>query len=129
MEFSNERSRIVQEETFEPKRKEQMVSAIEARDVDRFHMALIDFNGKLTGGMRSADFADTKRKEADIKDRIQEFFSKLDDQDSFEPSFKVYLGDGGLSRLLIVRDDDMNIDVRLTSNSIDETKEAFDNLT
>jgi translation initiation factor 2B subunit (eIF-2B alpha/beta/delta family) len=104
--------------------KQKIIESIESKDVDQLVSALKDTNMALTCFEQGHFSPGVGIKE--LKKELTELFQEADMWGNAR--VVAYLGDGGLSRMIIGLEEGGNAIVDLTHNSTDEVKEAWKKL-
>ena len=99
--------------------KERLIQALKARDSDSALSALGEINTKLTG-------VDQGSFQPELKDNLTTQVESVMNADEMA-STVVYLGDGGLSRIVLAKDG-KEIKVQLTYNSTEKVKSSWEKL-
>lgn len=110
----------------EPKGLEvQLHTALLSDDVDRIIDILRNINTQLTG-QQLAHFQPGPHKHAALKQLIETFL-----QDAKESTYAqtiIYLGDGGFSRIILEKDPEDGVSIKLSPVSTDEVKAKWENI-
>ncbi|MFA4931041.1 MAG: hypothetical protein WC570_04220 [Patescibacteria group bacterium] len=100
---------------------QKITAAVQQKNIEKLISTLQDVNQLLTG-LNLGDFATGASREH-LKEELHKFFQES--QSGREANTVVYLGDGGLSRLLIAVDEDGKVTIEPTYNSTDEVKKNW----
>ena len=104
--------------------KQKVIEAVKSRNVDQLVSALQSINQTLTG-LETGHFS-AGAGIAGLRKEIADFFQEAERYG--DASVVVYLGDGGLSRLVLTIEEKENVGIKLTDNSTDKVKDAWKEL-
>ena len=102
--------------------KQKITEAVQSKDMEQLISALQDTNMALAGS-KLAHFSEGAGIR-DLRSELAEFFQKAEKRGY--SSTTVYLGDGGLSRLVIAIEDGGKVRISLSYNSTDSVKKAWE---
>lgn len=105
--------------------KQNIIAAIEARDKEALFRALAMASNFLTGNWFGGKMEDIIRVH-DID--VDNFFNELEQKGNVLKSLLIYLGDGGISRL-VIRAENNQVTVEPSPVSSDKVKKIWEELT
>ncbi|MFC1678166.1 hypothetical protein ACFLZ9_00335 [Patescibacteria group bacterium] len=102
---------------------QKLTEAIRSKDKIQIIKVLKEINQNLTG-LEAGHFSDGQGL-SELNREVDEFFEYIKKHN--HGYLKVYLGDGGLSRLVISVEEDGEIDIEVSRNSTDKVRKAWEN--